>query len=120
MASIILVVAAILELIRGLACFFSSHALADILGLEYFPETLVFAYPLGAALFAFAVMFSIASKDPAKNKIIVDMGALFYGLGTISLIIALIRLGSFPVFWWVMIAITLVMFVLFVVIRPKK
>jgi hypothetical protein len=120
MATIILIIAAILELIRGLTCFFSSETLANILGLEYLPETLVFAYPLGAALLAFAVMFFIASKDPVKNKIIVDMGALLYGLATISFILALIRLGSFPLFWWIMAVITLIMFILFVVSRPKK
>jgi len=120
MAVIILIIAAILELIRGLACFFSSKPLASILGLEYIPETLVFAYPLGAVLLAVAVMFFIASKDPVKNKIIVDMGVLFYGLGTASFILALIRLGSFPVFWWIMTGITLIMFILFVASRPKK
>lgn len=120
MTTFILLLAAIIELIRGLACFFSSQSLANILGLVYLPETLVFAYPLGAALFVLAVMFFIASKDPQKHKIIVNMGALFYGLGTIAFILAFIRLGSFPVFWWIMEAVTLILFVLFVVARPKK
>jgi hypothetical protein len=120
MASIVLIIAAILEIIRGLACFFSSDALANFLGLEYIPSTLVFAYPLGAALFVLAVMFFRASKDPAKQKTIVFMGTLFYGLGTISLILAFIRLGSFPLFWWLMTAITFVMFVLFVLSRSPK
>jgi hypothetical protein len=118
-ASIVLIIAAILELIRGLACLFSSKPLASILGLEFIPETLVFSYPLGAMLLALAVMFFIASKDPAKQKIIVNMGTLFYGLATISFIPALIRLGSFPMFWWIMVVITLIMFVLFLLSRPK-
>jgi hypothetical protein len=120
MPSFILILAAILELIRGLLCFFSSASLAKILGLEYVPATLVFAYPLGAALLAFAVWFFIASKNPAKYKIIINMGALLYGLATISFILAFVRLGSFPLFWWIMTAITLVMFVLFVVARPQE
>jgi phosphate starvation-inducible membrane PsiE len=120
MASFVLILAAILEIIRGLACFFSSDALAKILGLEYIPSTLVFAYPLGAALFMLAVMFLSASKDPAKQRTIVSMGTLFYGLGTISLILAFIRLGSFPLFWWLMTAITFVMFVLFILSRAPK
>lgn len=120
MASFILVLAAILELIRGLLCFFSSPSLANILGLEYIPATLVFAYPLGAALFTFAVWFFIASKDPVKYKIVVNIGALLYALATISLILAFIRLGSFPIFWWIMTAITLIMFVLFIASRPQE
>jgi hypothetical protein len=120
LAAFLLVLAAIIELIRGLACFFSSQALADILGLEYLPETLVFANPLGTALFTFAVMFFIASEDPGKHRIVVNMGALFYGLATISFILAFLRLGSIQVFWWIMAAITLVLFVLFVLVRPKK
>jgi hypothetical protein len=120
MASFVLIIAAILEIIRGLACFFSSAALAGFLGLEYIPETLVFAYPLGAALLMLAVTFLGAAKDPAKQKTVRSIGTLFYGLGTVSLILAFIRLGSFPLFWWVMTAITFVMFILFVLSRPKS
>jgi hypothetical protein len=120
MASFVLILAAILELIRGLLCFFSSPKLANMLGLEYVAATLVFAYPLGAALLAFAFWFFIASKDPAKYKIVVSMGTLLYGLATISLILAFVRWGAFPVFWWIMTAITLLMFVLFAAARPRE
>lgn len=120
MASFILILAAILELVRGLLCFFSSPSLAKILRLEYIPATLVFAYPLGAALIVFAVWFFIASKDPLKYKIVVNIGTLLYGLATISFILAFVRLGSFPIFWWIMTAITLIMFVLFIAARPQE
>lgn len=120
MASFVLILAAILEIIRGLLCFFSSDALANFLGLEYLPETLVFAYPLGAALLTLAVMFYGASKNTEKQKTVLTMGKLFYGLGTVSLVLAFIRLGSFPFFWWLMGAITLVMFILFMMSRPAK
>lgn len=120
MASLVLIIAAILEIIRGLACFFSSDALANFLGLEYIPETLVFAYPLGAALFTVAVIFYGASKKPEKQKTALFMGKLFYALGTISLVLAFIRLGSFPFFWWLMMAITFVMFLLFLMSRSAQ
>lgn len=120
MASFVLIIAAILEIIRGLLCFFSSDALAKFLGLEYIPETLVFAYPLGAALLTLAVMFYGASKNQEKQKTVLITGKLFYGLGTVSLILAFIRLGSFPFFWWLMTAITLVMFILFIMSRSAK
>lgn len=120
MASFVLILAAILEVIRGLLCFFSSDAVASFLGLEYIPATLVFAYPLGAALLTLAVVFYGASKDPAKQKTALFIGKLFYALGTISLVLAFIRLGSFPFFWWLMVAITLVMFILFIMSKPAK
>jgi hypothetical protein len=120
MASFVLIIAAILEIIRGLLCFFSSDAVAKFLGLQYIPETLVFAYPLGAALLTLAVMFYGASKNPGKQKTIFTLGKLFYGLGTISLILAFIRLGSFPFFWWLMVAVTFLMFILFFLSRPAQ
>ncbi len=120
MTSFVLILAAILEIIRGLLCFFSSDAVAKFLGLEYIPDTLVFAYPLGAALLTFAVLFYGASKNTEKQKTVLTMGKLFYGLGTISLILTFIRLGSFPFFWWLMVAITLAMFILFIMSRPAK
>jgi hypothetical protein len=119
MARILLLIAAIVEFIRGLAGFFACEPIAKLFGLEYIKGALVYAHPLGALMLVFGVMFVIASKDPVKHRFIVDMGILRFGLAFVSHIITIIMVGSLAAFWWVMIVIDLVLFVLFIAFRPK-
>ena len=120
MAKTVLIIAAVVEFVfRGLPAFFASAPVAKLFGLEYIPGALVYTHPFGALMLVFGVMFFVASKDPAKYKLIFDVGILRYALGIGSYIVTLVTLGSIATFWWVHLVVDVVLLVLFVAARPK-
>ena len=120
MAKIVLIIAAIIEFVfRGLPAFFACESIARVFGLEYIPGALVYIHPFGGLMLVFGVLFFVASKDPAKYKLIFDVGILRYALGIGSYIVTLVTLGSIATFWWVHLVVDVVLLVLFVAARPK-
>jgi hypothetical protein len=120
MARTVLIIAAIVEFVfRGLPGFFGSERIANLFGLEYIEESLVYVHPMGALMLVFGVMFFIASKDPLKNRLIIDMGILRYVLGLGSYVVSFAMLGSLATFWWIHLGVDVVLLVLLVVARPK-
>lgn len=120
MAKTVLIIAAVIEFVfRGLPAFFASAPVAKLFGLEYIPGALVYTHPFGALMLVFGVMFFVASKDPAKYKLIFDVGILRYALGLGSYVVTLITLGSIATFWWIHLVVDVVLLVLFVASRPK-
>ena len=121
MAKVILIIAAIIEFVfRGLPAFFGSQAIANLFGVEYIEGALVYVHPFGACMLVLGVMFFIASKDPVKYKILVDLGILRYALGFVSHLITLAMLGSLPMLFWIHMVIDLVLLILFFLSRPKE
>lgn len=120
MAKIVLIIAAVVEFVfRGLPAFFASAPVAKLFGLEYIPGALVYTHPFGALMLVFGVMFFVASKDPAKHKLIFDVGILRYALGLGSYVVTLVTLGSIATFWWIHLVVDVVLLILFVAARPK-
>jgi hypothetical protein len=120
LAKTVLIIAAVIEFVfRGLPAFFASAPVAKLFGLEYIPGALVYTHPFGALMLVFGVMFFVASKDPAKYKLIFDVGILRYALGLGSYVVTLITLGSIATFWWIHLVVDVVLLVLFVASRPK-
>lgn len=120
MAKTVLIIAAVIEFVfRGLPAFFASAPIARLFGLEYIPGALVYTHPFGALMLVFGVMFFVASKDPAKYKMIFDVGILRYALGLGSYVVTLVTLGSIATFWWIHLFVDLVLLILFVMSRPK-
>jgi hypothetical protein len=70
-------------------------------------------------MFVFGVMFFVVSKDPAKYKLILDVGILWYALGLGSYVVSLVTLGSIATFWWIGLFVDLVRLILFVMSWPK-
>jgi hypothetical protein len=123
MARVVLLIAAFVEFVlRGLPGFFATEPIANLFGLEYIEEALVYVHPLGALMLTFGVMFfiaSIASKAPEKYKIVIDMGVLRYALGTLSYVLTFFIVGSLVAFWWVHLVIDVVLLALFLLVRSK-
>ena len=120
MAKIVLIIAAVVEFVfRGLPAFFAGESMARLFGLEYIPGALVYTHPFGALMLVFGVMFFVASKDPAKYKVIFDVGILRYALGLGSYVVTLVTLGSIATFWWIHLVVDVVLLILFVAARPK-
>ncbi len=120
MAKVVLIIAAIVEFVfRGLPAFFASAQIAKVFGLEYIPGALVYIHPFGALMLVFGVMFFVASKDPVKYRVIVDMGIVRYALGLGAYIVTLLTPGSMATFWWIHLVVDVVLLILFVLARPK-
>jgi hypothetical protein len=120
MARVVLLIAAIVEFVlRGLPGFFGSEPVANLFGLEYIEEALVYIHPFGALMLTFGVMFFIASRAPEKYKFVIDMGILRYALGTLSYAVTFLIVGGLVAFWWVHLVIDVILLVLFILARSK-
>jgi hypothetical protein len=120
MAKVVLLIAAVVEFVlRGLPGFFGSEWVANLFGLEYIEEALVYVHPLGALMLVFGVMFFIASKEPVKYKFVIDMGILRYAATALSHVVSLLMMGSLLLFWWVHLIIDVILLVLFIMVRQQ-
>jgi hypothetical protein len=119
-ARIVLLIAAIVEFVfRGLPALFGSEWLAKLFGLEYIPGCLVYVHPFGALMLTFGVMFFLASKDPVKHRLLVDIGILRFGLGALAHIISIVGPAPYATFWLVHLVIDVVLLLLLLISRPK-
>ena len=120
MARIILILAGIMEFVfRGVPAFFGSEKTSELFALEYIEEALIYVHPYGALLIAFGILLIMASKDPAKYRIIVDVAILRFLLAPIALLYTYFTVGLFTTFWWVHLVLDLTFFVLLIIARPK-
>ena len=120
MARIVLLIGAVVDFVlRGLPGFFGSEPIANLFGLEYIEEALVYIHPMGALLLTFGVMFFMASKNPEKYKFVIDIGILRYALGILSYVPTFLIVGTLVLFWWVHLIIDVILLVLFIAVRQK-
>ncbi len=120
MLKILLLIAAILEIIfRGLPAVFASEGIANLFVLEYIEGALVYVHPFGMFMIVFGILFFMASRDPVKYNIIVDVAILRYAAALVAYIVSLIKLGSLDTFWWIHLIIDVVLLALFIIYRPK-
>ena len=120
MARIVLLVAAIIEFVfRGLPALFGSEWIAKLFGLEYIPGCLVYVHPFGGLMLTFGVMFFIASKDPVKHRLLVDIGILRFALGGLGHLVSIVGPAPYATFWLVHFIVDLVLLVLLLISRPK-
>jgi len=119
-AKIILIVAAVVEFIfRGLPAFVGSRMIANVFGLEYIEGALVYVHPFGALMLAFGVMFFVASRDPVKHKIAIDIGIVRYALGIVSYVVTFAMLGALATFWWIQLIVDVALLILLIFSLPR-
>ncbi len=120
MARVVLLIGAVVDFVlRGLPGFFASEPIANLFGLEYIEEALVYIHPMGAVLLTFGVMFFMASKNPEKYKFVIDIGILLYALYLLSYVVTFLIVGTLVLFWWVHLVIDVILLVLFIAVRQK-
>ena len=120
MARVVLLIAAFVEFfLSGLPGFFGSEPIANLVGLEYIEEALVYVHPMGALMLAFGVMFFMASKNPDKYKFVIDIAILRYALVILSYVVTFLMVGTLVLFWWVHLVIDVILLVLFIVVRQQ-
>ena len=120
MARIVLFVAAVVEfLFRGLPALFANEAVAEFFRLEYIEGAVPYVHAFGAVMVCLGVLLFIGSRNPGKNRLIVDIGILRFALGIVAQSGTWVMMGSLPLFWKIHMGIDLLLVILLLVIRPQ-
>lgn len=113
-----LVIAAIVEIVfRGIPALFGSPPVARLFGLEYLTGFIPYVHAFGAVMICLGLLFWFAAKDPDKHLLIINIAILRFALGIAAQLGSFFQLGSLHVFWWVHMAIDVVLVVLLVLAR---
>ena len=120
MARRVLILAAFIEVIpRGIPALFGSPAVAGIFGLEWLPGFVPYVHAFGAVMICLGILFYFAAKEPEKYLLIINIAILRFALGIAAQLGSYFQLGSLHIFWWVHIAVDLVMVLLLVLARSS-
>ncbi len=116
----VLVLAAIIEVVfRGIPALFGSPAVARIFNLEFLPGFIPYVHAFGAVMICLGVLFFIASKEPEKHVLVINIAIMRFSLGILAQLGSYLQLGSLHVFWWIHMAVDVVLVVLLVLARSN-
>ncbi len=116
----VLVLAAIVEIVfRGIPALFGSPAVAGIFNLEFLPGFIPYVHAFGAVMICLGVLFFIASKEPEKHVLVINIAIMRFSLGILAQLGSYLQLGSLHVFWWIHMAVDVVLVVLLVLARSN-
>jgi hypothetical protein len=119
-ARLVLVIGAVVEIIpRGIPALFGSPAVARIFNLEYLPGFIPYVHAFGAVMICLGLLFFFASKAPEKHLLVINIAILRFTLGIFAQLGSFLQLGSLHVFWWIHIAVDVVLVILFVMARSS-
>lgn len=120
MAKIVLRIAAIVEIVfRGLPAFFACEPIANLFSLEYIEGALPYVHAFGAVMLCIGILLFIASKNPGKNRLVIDIGILRFSLGVVAQLITFAMMGSLHIFWWIHMAVDIVLVILLLISRQR-
>jgi len=116
----VLILAAIIEVVfRGIPALFGSPAVAAIFNLEFLPGFIPYVHAFGAVMICLGVLFFIASKEPEKHVLVINIAIMRFSLGILAQLGSYLQLGSLDIFWWIHMAVDAVLVVLLVLARSK-
>ena len=116
----VLVLAAVVEIVfRGIPALFGSPAVAGIFNLEFLPGFIPYVHAFGAVMICLGVLFFIASKEPEKHVLVINIAIMRFSLGILAQLGSYLQLGSLHIFWWVHMAVDVVLVVLLVLARSN-
>jgi hypothetical protein len=119
-ARIVLIIAAIVEVIpRGIPALFGSPAVARLFNLEYLTGFIPYVHAFGAVMICLGLLFFFASRAPEKHLLVINIAILRFALGIAAQLGSYFQLGSLHIFWWIHMAIDVVLVVLLVLARPS-
>jgi hypothetical protein len=120
MARSVLILAAIIEVVfRGIPALFGSPAVARIFRLEYLEGFIPYVHAFGAVMICLGLLFYFASREPEKYLLVINIAILRFALGIVAQLGSYFQLGSLHVFWWIHMAVDVVLVVLLVVARSS-
>lgn len=115
MARFTLVLAAVVEIVfRGLPALFGTPAVARLFDLEFPWESIMYVHAFGAVMLCLGVLFYIASREPQKHLLIINIAMLRFALGIVAQLVSYIQLGSLQAFWWIHMAVDVVLVVMLI------
>lgn len=119
-ARLVLLIAAVVEVIpRGIPALFGSPAVAGLFNLEYLPGFIPYVHAFGAVMICLGLLFYFASKEPEKYLLVINIAILRFTLGIVAQLGSYLQLGSLHIFWWIHMAVDVVLVVLFVLARSS-
>jgi len=118
----VLIIAGLITLIYwGVMLVFVTPGMAALYGVPY-PQEPIYVRVIGMLCVLLGLLFLLASRDPVKNRLVVDIGIINYALflifGIMSKFIAREEVGFFGFFWW-NILVLWIFLILFIRNRPK-
>ena len=120
MARFTLILAAVVEIVfRGIPALFGSQRIAHFFGLEYLTGFIPYVHAFGAVMICLGVLFYIASKEPEKHVLIINIAMMRFALGIAAQLGSYFQLGSLDLFWWVHMAVDVVLVALFILARSS-
>jgi hypothetical protein len=116
----VLILAAVVEIIfRGIPALFGSPAVANLFRLEYLPGFIPYVHAFGAVMICLGLLFFFASKEPEKYLLIINIAVLRFALGIVAQLGSYFQLGSLHIFWWIHMAVDIVLVILLVLARQS-
>lgn len=116
----VLLIAAVVEVIlRGIPALFGSPPVARLFGLEYLPGFIPYVHAFGAVMICLGILFYFAARDPAKHLLVINIAILRFVLGIAAQLGSFFQLGGLHVFWWIHMAIDVVLVVLLLLARRE-
>ena len=117
----VLIIAGLISLIYwGVMLVFTTPALTGAFGAP-FPAEPIYVRIIGMYSVVFGLLYFMASRDPVKHRIVVDIGIIRYVLFLIFYLVTLFitkeTTGGFA--WWIALILTVIFLVLFIAFRPK-
>jgi hypothetical protein len=113
-----LILAAVVEIVfRGIPALFGSPAVASMFNLEYLPGFIPYVHAFGAVMICLGLLFFFASRAPEKHILILNIAILRFALGIVAQLGSRFQLGALPLFWWIHMAVDIVLVVLLLLAR---
>jgi hypothetical protein len=105
--------------IWGLPSLLGPASLLEIFGVTL-PADPIFIRLLGAIMIALALLYSLAYRDPIRNRAIITYAVVDNGLSTLTIIGVALTTGLTAWFFWVSGALTAFFAVAFYFLRPSE
>jgi len=116
----VLIIAGLVSLIYwGILLVFVSPGMTAIYGAPY-PTEPIYVRTIGMLCVVLGLLFLLASCDPVKNRLVVNVGIINYALFLIFAIVTMfITKEAVGFVWWINLVLYVIFLILFIAFRPK-
>ena len=116
----VLIIAGLITLIYwGILLVFVTPGMTALYGAPY-PAEPIYVRTIGMLFVVLGLFFLLASRDPVKNRLVVDIGIINYVLMVIFYIISMfITKETVGFVWWINLILSVIFLILFIAFRPK-
>lgn len=115
-----LIIAGLIFLIYwGVLLVFVTPGMTALYGAPY-PTEPIYVRTIGMICVVFGLLFLLASRDPVKNILVVNIGIINYVLMLIFAIVTMfITKEAVGFVWWINLVLYVIFLIMFIAFRPK-